>query len=62
MMKKRLSNYCAKDYFLIYMKRKSSPYLNVYSDQIVWGRSPVRIDVAGGWTDTPPYSLLLVGM
>ena len=31
--------------------------LNVYSDQIVWGRSPVRIDVAGGWTDTPPYSL-----
>lgn len=21
------------------------------------GRSPVRIDVAGGWTDTPPYSL-----
>ena len=22
------------------MKRKSSPYLNVYSDQIVWGRSP----------------------
>lgn len=21
------------------------------------GRSPVRVDVAGGWTDTPPYSL-----
>lgn len=37
--------------------RKSSPRLNVYSDQIVWGRSPVRIDMAGGWTDTPPYAL-----
>lgn len=38
-------------------ERKCHPVLNVYSDQIVWGRSPVRIDVAGGWTDTPPYSL-----
>lgn len=35
-------------------ERKSHPTLNVYSDQIVWSRSPVRIDVAGGWTDTPP--------
>ena len=35
--------------------------LNVYSDQIVWGRSPVRIDMAGGWTDTPPYSLFAGG-
>lgn len=31
---------------------------SVASDQIVWGRSPVRIDIAGGWTDTPPYCLL----
>ena len=38
-------------------ERKNQPKLNVYSDQIVWGRSPVRIDIAGGWTDTPPYSL-----
>lgn len=38
-------------------KQKCNPKLNVYSDQIVWGRSPVRIDVAGGWTDTSPYSL-----
>lgn len=38
-------------------KQKNLPKLNVYSDQIVWGRSPVRIDLAGGWTDTPPYSL-----
>ena len=34
------------------------PRLSVYSDQIVWSRSPVRIDIAGGWTDTPPYCLM----
>ncbi|WP_317193448.1 bifunctional fucokinase/fucose-1-phosphate guanylyltransferase [Aureibaculum flavum] len=34
------------------------PKLNVYQDQIVWGRSPIRIDLAGGWSDTPPYSLI----
>lgn len=33
------------------------PRMCVYGDQIVWGRSPVRIDLAGGWTDTPPYCL-----
>ena len=35
-----------------------SPRLSVHADQIVWGRSPVRIDLAGGWTDTPPYCLM----
>lgn len=35
----------------------ATPRLSVFDDQIVWGRSPVRIDLAGGWTDTPPYSL-----
>lgn len=40
---------------------RSCPKLNVYPDQIVWGRSPVRIDVAGGWTDTPPFSLYAGG-
>jgi galactokinase/mevalonate kinase-like predicted kinase len=29
----------------------------VKSDQFVWVRSPVRLDLAGGWTDTPPYTL-----
>lgn len=37
---------------------KQSPRMSVYSDQIVWSRSPVRIDIAGGWTDTPPYCLM----
>ena len=35
-----------------------NPKLSVFQDQIVWGRSPVRIDVAGGWSDTPPYSII----
>ncbi len=36
---------------------KSQPRLALKEDQIVWGRSPVRLDLAGGWTDTPPYCL-----
>lgn len=35
-----------------------NPRMTVYPDQIVWARSPVRIDLAGGWTDTPPYCLM----
>ncbi len=27
------------------------------SDEIAWARAPARLDVGGGWTDTPPYSL-----
>ncbi|MCP4310605.1 MAG: bifunctional fucokinase/L-fucose-1-P-guanylyltransferase [Bacteroidetes bacterium] len=34
------------------------PERNVLDDQILWGRSPVRLDLAGGWTDTPPYCIL----
>ena len=37
---------------------KQHPRKSVFDDQIVWGRSPVRIDIAGGWTDTPPYCLM----
>lgn len=40
------------------MDHRQQPKLSVYADQIVWSRSPVRIDIAGGWTDTPPYSLM----
>ena len=35
-----------------------TPRMSVCDDQIVWGRSPVRIDIAGGWTDTPPFCLM----
>lgn len=41
--------------------QKQMPRLNVYRDQIVWSRSPVRIDLAGGWTDTPPYCMYAGG-
>lgn len=34
-----------------------APSSALRSDEIVWGRSPVRLDLAGGWTDTPPFSL-----
>jgi len=30
--------------------------ISVKLDQIVWARSPARFDLAGGWTDTPPYT------
>ncbi len=33
------------------------PQCTLQEDQIVWGRSPVRFDLAGGWTDTPPYCI-----
>jgi galactokinase/mevalonate kinase-like predicted kinase len=36
---------------------KAQPVCGVQSDQIVWARSPVRLDLAGGWTDTPPHCL-----
>jgi galactokinase/mevalonate kinase-like predicted kinase len=37
---------------------RSVPRVSVYSDQVVWGRSPVRLDLGGGWTDTPPNCIL----
>ncbi len=39
------------------LTQRQHPECCVYTDQIVWGRCPVRIDLAGGWTDTPPYCL-----
>ena len=43
------------------LRQKCQPHKTTFDDQIVWGRSAVRIDLAGGWTDTPPYSLLSGG-
>lgn len=34
-----------------------NPCRNVLDDQIIWARSPVRLDLAGGWSDTPPYCI-----
>jgi fucokinase / fucose-1-phosphate guanylyltransferase len=33
------------------------PHSVLRSDEIVWARAPARLDMGGGWTDTPPYSL-----
>jgi galactokinase/mevalonate kinase-like predicted kinase len=40
-------------------RQKDGPPLQLAlkEDQIVWARAPVRLDLAGGWTDTPPYTL-----
>lgn len=35
----------------------TTPRCAIKEDQIVWARSPVRFDLAGGWTDTPPYCI-----
>lgn len=44
----------------IVRSRKTSPEYPrcaVRPDEIIWGRAPARLDLGGGWTDTPPYSL-----
>jgi galactokinase/mevalonate kinase-like predicted kinase len=38
-------------------QRLSAPTCGVHPDQIVWARSPIRLDLSGGWSDTPPYCL-----
>ena len=38
-------------------ERTQPPRNALRDDEIVWGRAPARLDLGGGWTDTPPYSL-----
>jgi len=38
-------------------RRAGKPQNALRSDEIIWGRAPARLDLGGGWTDTPPYSL-----
>ena len=33
------------------------PVSALRTDEIVWGRAPARLDIGGGWSDTPPYTL-----
>ena len=44
---------------IVLSKNKISLYPKnaVRSDEIIWGRAPARLDLGGGWTDTPPYAL-----
>ncbi|NQU75054.1 MAG: hypothetical protein HQ546_01925, partial [Planctomycetes bacterium] len=37
--------------------RPGPPKNSLRRDEIVWGRAPARLDVGGGWSDTPPYCL-----
>lgn len=43
------------------LPRVSNPVISLKWDQILWGRSPLRLDLAGGWSDTPPYCILYGG-
>ena len=38
-----------------------SPVSTFLRDQVIWGRAPARLDLAGGWSDTPPYCFLAGG-
>lgn len=37
--------------------RPAPPTSALRTDEIVWGRAPARLDLGGGWSDTPPYTL-----
>jgi galactokinase/mevalonate kinase-like predicted kinase len=39
------------------VKGRGRPQNVLLPDETVWGRAPARIEYAGGWTDTPPYTL-----
>jgi galactokinase/mevalonate kinase-like predicted kinase len=39
------------------VKRTERPKNTLLPDETVWGRAPARIEYAGGWTDTPPYTM-----
>jgi fucokinase len=44
----------------IVMSRKrhaEHPKNALRADEIIWGRAPARLDLGGGWSDTPPYAL-----
>lgn len=36
---------------------RARPQNSLRRDETIWGRAPARIDLGGGWSDTPPYTL-----
>lgn len=39
------------------LSRVGHPKNHLRSDETIWGRAPCRLELGGGWTDTPPYTL-----
>jgi len=39
------------------MSKVGHPRNALRPDETVWGRAPARLELGGGWTDTPPYTL-----
>jgi galactokinase/mevalonate kinase-like predicted kinase len=44
---------------IVYSRERHPEYPKcaLRTDEIVWGRAPARLDLGGGWSDTPPYAL-----
>ncbi|WP_167607535.1 bifunctional fucokinase/fucose-1-phosphate guanylyltransferase [Maribellus sediminis] len=53
--------YLQKQIVDLYKSNRVAPKISLLPDQIAWGRSPVRLDLAGGWSDTPPNCFLYGG-
>lgn len=58
---KKAFSYLQEQIVGLYKTKRVEPKIQLLPDQIAWGRSPVRLDLAGGWTDTPPYCFLYGG-
>ena len=58
---KKAFDYLRDSVLYHFHQHRVDPCINLLPDQIAWGRSPVRLDLAGGWSDTPPYCFLYGG-
>jgi galactokinase/mevalonate kinase-like predicted kinase len=55
---KKAFDYLRDSVLQYFYHHPADPVIKLLPDQIAWGRSPVRLDLAGGWSDTPPYCFL----
>jgi len=39
------------------LAQRQTRKMRIRSDEVVWACAPARIEIAGGWSDTPPYCL-----